>query len=75
MTNRRTEMAKWKVQNMVKEKRKLRRKWQRTRNPELKTLLNSKTKELSLAIKDIENLTLQKTLTELSNDKFSDYSI
>ena len=63
------------VRNMVKEKRKLRRRWQRTRNPEIKTLLNSKTKELSLTIKDIENSTMQKTLTELSNDKSSDYSL
>ena len=49
--------------------------WQRTINPELTTLLNSKTKELSLTNKDIENSTMQTTLTELSNDKSSDCSL
>ena len=58
-----------------KKKRKLKRRCQRTRNSELKTLLNSKTKELSLTNKDIENSTMQTTLTELSNDKSSDCSL
>ena len=60
---------------MLNKNRKHRGNWQRKRDPKLKTLLNSKTKELSLTNKDIENSTMQTTLTELSNDKSSDCSL
>ena len=63
------------MREMVAEKRKLRRKWQRSRNPNVKTQLNKAAKNLSSAIKEFEDLSMQKYLTELSNDKVSNYSL
>ena len=63
------------IREMVAEKRKLRRKWQRSRNPNVKTQLNKAAKNLSSAIKEFEDLSMQKYLTELSNDKVSNYSL
>lgn len=63
------------IKLMVIEKRKLRRKWQHSRNPILKTLLNKATKELNRAIKELENNSLGKYLSELSNDESTNYSL
>ena len=63
------------IKTMVTEKRRLRRRWQRSRDPAVKTLLNKATKELSLAIKELENSSLNKYLSELSGGKNADYSL
>ena len=60
---------------MIAEKRKLRRKWQRSRDPVIKTNLNSLSKLLSLSIKEFENKALSTYLSGLSNEKSSDYSL
>lgn len=60
---------------MIVQKRTLRRRWQRSRNPLIKTQLNKATKELSLLIKEFENQSLYKYLSKLSNEKSSDYSL
>ena len=63
------------IKNLVTEKRKMRRKWQRTRNPEFKTCLNRLTKELNQEIQQIQNETFTKYLTDLTADKSTDYSL
>ena len=62
------------IKTMIVEKRKLRRRWQRSRDPQIKTLLNNATKQLSTAIKQVENDSLNKYLSRLSNEKSSNYS-
>ena len=59
---------------MIAEKRKLRRKWQRSRYPVIKTNLNSLSKLLSLSTKEFENKALSTYLSG-SNEKSSDYSL
>ena len=63
------------VKNLLKEKRRLRRKWQRTRNPQHKTALNRATKELKRRINDFDNKSVEKYLSQLTNDKSTEYSL
>ena len=63
------------IMEMVSKKRKLRRKWQQTRRPTIKTQLNRASKELRQAIMEHQNSSLNKYLRELSNEKSSDYSL
>ena len=51
---------------MVKQKRKTRKKWQQTRNPQTKTELIQITKTLSLEIKKNNNAAISRSLSELS---------
>ena len=60
---------------MLAKKRKLRRKWQQTRQPFIKTKLNRASKELSHAILEHQNSSLNKYLYGLSNEKSTDYSL
>ena len=53
---------------MIKQKRKTRKKWQQTRNPQTKTELIQITKTLSLEIKKNNNAAKSRSLSELSSE-------
>ena len=61
--------------NLIKEKRILRKDWQQTRDPAKKTELNRLGKFINNAIKELENASLNKYLSELTNNKNTDYSL
>lgn len=63
------------IRSMVKEKRKLRCKWQRTRFPADKRKLNKISNKLSKALKKFENRKLQKKLQNLTYEKSTNYSL
>lgn len=60
---------------LIKNKRKLRKTWQRTRYPLLKTHLNYMSKLINQKIKEIKNVSFNKHLQNLTPDKNSDYSL
>ncbi|GBP50342.1 Probable RNA-directed DNA polymerase from transposon X-element [Eumeta japonica] len=59
----------------VRERRKLRSEWHRTRYPIDKTRLNKATKQLKDMIKEHENSCLQSHLSHLTADKDTNYSL
>lgn len=63
------------VSILVKEKRKLRNKWQKTRNPFYKKLLNKKSKQLKILLREIKNDVLQNYLQNLAPSKATDYNL
>lgn len=63
------------VRSMVQEKRKARKKWQQSRSPEDKRVLNKLTQQLKEEIKIIKNESFQSFLRELTDDKDTDYSL
>lgn len=63
------------IKDMLIEKRKLRRKWQQTRNPADKTLFNRASQQLKRKIKDFQNQKIQQHVMSLSADKNNDYSL
>lgn len=63
------------IRELINTKRKQRRKWQQTRAPPDKTLLNAQTKELTQKIKSFRNDCLDTYLNKLTSDRTTDYSL
>ena len=63
------------VKNKLKYKRKLRKRWQNSRDPRTKTKLNKVVKELKIILQDIDNSELSQYLENLSATKATDYSL
>lgn len=63
------------VRELVQEKRKARKKWQRSRAPQDKTILNRLCNELKALIKEVKNETIGKFLSTLTATKDTDYSL
>lgn len=63
------------IKELITEKRKLERKWQQTRSPHDKTLLNRASKTLSNEIKNVKQSSVNNYLTELTPDKSTEYSL
>lgn len=63
------------IREMVNMKRKAMKKWQHTRSPEDKTVLNRIGNELKALIKEVKHESLNKFLCELTADKNTDYSL
>lgn len=63
------------IRNLVKEKRRARRKWHQTRSPQDKNVFNRLTRHLTMEIKSWKDSTMSAYLTELSNEKSTDYSL
>lgn len=61
------------VRELVRRKRKARKKWQRSRAPENKTILNNLSNELKLLIKKIKNESINRYLQGLSAEKDTEY--
>ena len=60
---------------MIKEKRRIRKDWQQTRDPTTKSNLIRLGKFINYAIKGLEDASLSKYLSELTNNKNTDYSL
>lgn len=63
------------VRQKISLKRKLRRRWQKTRSPEDKKILNKCTEELKELLREVRNDSFQKYLSELSPCQNTDYSL
>ena len=63
------------VASMLRDKRKLRKRWQNTRDPEIKTQLNKASKDLKSFLQEMDNTKVSKYLENLSATKASDYSL
>lgn len=63
------------VRLLVKQRRKARKKWQRTRCPEDKSIFNKLSKETTKLIKSINEKTVTDYVTNLSPNKDKDYSL
>jgi hypothetical protein len=60
---------------LVKEKRKARKEWQRSRTAENKNKLNNLTQQLKREIQEIKNESISSYLSELTDDQSTDYSL
>lgn len=60
------------IKRLIQEKRKARGKWQRTRNPQNKTILNRLTHRLSVAMQEARNASFEHYITSLT---LNDHSI
>lgn len=63
------------IRQLIMEKRKLRRKWQLSRDPEDKTRLNNATQHLKREIRKIKDESMNTYLRNLKNDSSTDYSL
>jgi len=63
------------IRELIAEKRKTRRRWQKTRAPQVKTELNNLTQQLKREIKELKNDSVSSYLRELTNDNNTDYSL
>lgn len=63
------------ITDLVAIKRRARKRWQRSRAPSDKTVLNRLVRELSQKIKEIKKESINSYLNDLSADKSSDYSL
>lgn len=63
------------VRELVLEKRKVRRQWQKSRNPETKTLYNRLSQQLKRYIHIIKNQEITEFLQELTAEKDNNYSL
>lgn len=63
------------IRNLIAEKRKQRKKWQQTRFPQDKTLLNNLAKKLNREIKIFLDLSMTTHLRQLTSDRATDYSL
>lgn len=63
------------IRDLVQQKRKARKLWQRHRAPQLKTVLNHLCNQLKSLIKETKNEAINKFLRELSAQKETDYSL
>jgi hypothetical protein len=63
------------IREMVKRRRKARKRWQSTRNPVDKSVFNKLSKETSKMIREFKESSLEEYLSNLGTDKESDYSL
>lgn len=63
------------IQNLIQQKRKLRRVWQKTRYPADKANLNKATTNLKEALKDLKSVQLEKYLQSLTATEATNYSL
>ena len=63
------------IRKMITEKRKIRRKYQQSRSPHDKRILNNITQKLRREIQQIKNETMNAYLIELTDDASTDYSL
>lgn len=63
------------IRDLVKDKRKARKVWQRCRTKENKNELNNLTQQLKREIREIKNETVGEYLSELTDDRSTDYSL
>lgn len=63
------------IRDLIKEKRRARKEWQKSRTRENKTVLNNLTQQLKREIQEIKNESINKYLRELTDDQNSDYSL
>jgi hypothetical protein len=63
------------IRNLIAEKSKLRRKWHQSRNPHVKDLLKRASQQLSKEIKAIQQSSISKLLTELTQDSSTEFSL
>ena len=63
------------IREMLSEKRKARRKWQHSRSPENKNILNRISQRLKRTIQELKNETVGNYLKGLSNEKSTEYSL
>lgn len=63
------------IRNMVREKRKARKKWQQTRHPADKTVLNNLTQQLKREIQKIKQESIKQYLENMTADEKTDYSL
>jgi hypothetical protein len=63
------------MRNLIAEKREFRRKWHQSRYPHDKILLNRVSQQLSKELKTIKQSSINKFLTELTQDSSTKYSL
>lgn len=63
------------IKTLITKKRKLRKKWQQSRSPGDKNILNNATQHLRREIQKLKNKNFNKYLSELSYDNKTDYSL
>lgn len=63
------------IRNLVAEKRRARRRWQQSRDPADKTILNNKTQKLKREIQKIKEESFNHFLRNLTADEETDYSL
>ena len=63
------------IRDLIAEKRKARRRWHQTGDPQDKTELNNLAQQLRREIKELTNDSISTYLTELTNDNNTDYSV
>lgn len=63
------------IQELIQEKRKIRRQWQQIKSPLLKRKLNRAIKTLRFALREEENQSVQNYLSKLSPTERTDYSL
>lgn len=63
------------IMKKVKDKRRARKRWQQSRDPADKTILNNISQQLSREIKLFKEISLNKFFSDLSADKESNYSL
>jgi hypothetical protein len=63
------------IRNLIAEKCKLRRKWHQSGNPHVRNLLNRVSQQLSKEIKTIKQSSINKFLTEVTQDSSTEYSL
>ena len=63
------------IRKLIAEKRKQRKKWQQTRFPKDKSLLNHLSKNLHRQIQKFHDETMQSCLSQLTSDRTTDYSL
>jgi predicted house-cleaning noncanonical NTP pyrophosphatase (MazG superfamily) len=63
------------IRDLIAEKRKARRRWHQTRDPQYKMELNNLAQQLKREIKELKNDSISAFLSELTNDSNTDYSL
>lgn len=63
------------IRQLVSDKRKLRKKWQVSRNPKLKTELNNKAQQIRRLIKELNESSTSSFLKSLSSEASTNYSL
>ena len=63
------------IRELVKEKRRARRKWQQTRDPNDKTVLNNKSQQLKRVIQKLKEASIASYLENLTADADTEYSL
>lgn len=63
------------IKVLLNQKRKARKKWHQTRDPQDKKLLNNLTQQLKREIQQVKNESINSYLRKLTNDRSTDYSL